>query len=188
MKNMHRILNCRSMSALNFLVFTVLGFGQSSDPDTGEFFLNRPDTLMSAPDNTPVQTYDPETGEIIEDVAPSTEVVQNPVLIQQFDPLTGLPISSLNAPSICVQAKIDAIKNTSPLWYAGGVFWIIGLPAYFVAPPKPDVKNFKHMTIDDSALYVDCFIKAAQDERSRRMLTGCGVYVGYIFFNIVVLG
>ena len=79
--------------------------------------------------------------------------------------------------NVCHQAKLDAIASASPLWYGGGIMYIIGVPAYFLSKPQPNVLAFSKIPNEEQMLYMECYKTAAQNERGKRMALGCGGYV-----------
>jgi hypothetical protein len=84
----------------------------------------------------------------------------------------------------CQQAGLDAVASTSPLWYGGGLMYPIGVPAYFLSKPQPDVLEFSKIPNEEQMLYMECYKTAAQNERGKRMALGCG---GYIFAAFVAM-
>jgi hypothetical protein len=85
----------------------------------------------------------------------------------------------------CQQAKIDAVKFTSPLWYGGGLMYPIGVPAYFLSKPQPNVLAFSNIAPEEQLLYIECYKSAEQNERVKRMALGCG---GYLLLIIMTAG
>ena len=90
--------------------------------------------------------------------------------------------TKLNA---CQQAKIDAVKLTSPLWYGGGLMYPIGVPAFLLIKPQPNVLAFSKIPNEEQLLYIECYKSAEQNERVKRMALGCG---GYMFVFFVLMG
>jgi len=86
--------------------------------------------------------------------------------------------------NVCHQAKLDAIASASPLWYGGGIMYIIGVPAYFLSKPQPNVLAFSKIPNEEQMLYMECYKTAAQNERGKRMALGCG---GYVFAAFVLM-
>jgi len=85
--------------------------------------------------------------------------------------------------NVCHQAKLDAIASASPLWYGGGIMYIIGVPAYFLSKPQPNHYAISNIAPEEQLLYMECYKTAAQNERGKRMALGCG---GYLFAMMVV--
>ena len=86
--------------------------------------------------------------------------------------------------NVCHQAKLDAIASASPLWYGGGIMYIIGVPAYFLSKPQPNVLAFSKIPNEEQMLYMECYKTAAQNERGKRMALGCG---GYVFAAFLLM-
>ena len=86
--------------------------------------------------------------------------------------------------NVCHQAKLDAIASASPLWYGGGVMYIIGVPAYFLSKPQPNHYAISNIAPEEQLLYMECYKTAAQNERGKRMALGCG---GYLLFAMMVV-
>ena len=86
--------------------------------------------------------------------------------------------------NVCHQAKLDAVASTSPLWYGGGVIYIIGVPAYFLSKPQPNHYAISNIAPEEKPLYMECYKTAAQNERGKRMALGCG---GYLLFAMMVI-
>ena len=84
----------------------------------------------------------------------------------------------------CHQAGQDAVASTSPLWYGGGVMYIIGVPAYFLSKPQPNHSAISNIAPEEQLLYVECYKTAAQNERGKRMALGCG---GYLLFAMMAI-
>ena len=87
--------------------------------------------------------------------------------------------------NICQQAKIDAVKFTSPLWYGGGLMYPIGVPAYFLSKPQPNHYAISNIAPEEQLLYMECYKTAAQNERGKRMAIGCG---GFLLLIIMTAG
>jgi len=86
--------------------------------------------------------------------------------------------------NVCHQAKLDAVASTSPLWYGGGVIYIIGVPAYFLSKPQPNHYAISNIAPEEQLLYMECYKTAAQNERGKRMALGCG---GYLLFAMMAV-
>jgi hypothetical protein len=84
----------------------------------------------------------------------------------------------------CHQAGLDAVVSTSPLWYGGGLMYPIGVPAYFLSKPQPNVLAFSKIPNEEQMLYMECYKTAAQNERGKRMALGCGVYMLVLFVSM----
>jgi hypothetical protein len=84
----------------------------------------------------------------------------------------------------CHQAGLDAVASTSPLWYGGGLMYPIGVPAYFLSKPQPNVLAFSKIPNEEQMLYMECYKTAAQNERGKRMALGCGVYMLVLFVSM----
>ena len=87
--------------------------------------------------------------------------------------------------NVCHQAKLDAVKFTSPLWYGGGLMYPIGVPAFLLIKPQPNVLAFSKIPNEEQLLYIECYKSAEQNERVKRMALGCG---GYMFVFFVLMG
>ena len=87
--------------------------------------------------------------------------------------------------NVCHQAKLDAVASTSPLWYGGGVIYIIGVPAYFLSKPQPNHYAISNIAPEEQLLYMECYKTAAKNERGKRMALGCG---GMLLFFIMTAG
>ncbi|HIO71892.1 MAG TPA: hypothetical protein EYN38_02170 [Flavobacteriales bacterium] len=86
--------------------------------------------------------------------------------------------------NVCHQAGLDAVASTSPLWYGGGVIYIIGVPAYFLSKPQPNHYAMLNIAPEEQLLYMECYKSAAQNERGKRMALGCG---GYLLFAMMAV-
>jgi hypothetical protein len=84
----------------------------------------------------------------------------------------------------CHQAGLDAVASASPLWYGGGVMYLIGVPAYFLSKPQPNHYAISNIAPEEQLLYLECYKTAAQNERGKRMALGCGVY--FLFFMMTI--
>lgn len=158
------------------LIFGSCLTGQEFDPYTGELVVQDADTTET-PTQIQTPTYDPHTGEEIS-IKPDTHPSQTKPMVQrQYDPETGLPVVTGQSLSICDQAKADAIETTSEFWYAGGVVYFIGVPVLLLSSPDPPDELIKKVKAEDVMQYVKCYKLAAKKEKSKRMLTGCGVYI-----------
>jgi hypothetical protein len=91
--------------------------------------------------------------------------------------------------NVCHQAKLDAVKFTSPLWYGGGLMYPIGVPAFLLIKPQPNVLAFSKIPNEEQLLYIECYKSAERNERVKRMALGtalgCG---GYMFVFFVLMG
>ena len=87
--------------------------------------------------------------------------------------------------NVCHQAKLDAIASASPLWYGGGVMYIIGVPAYFLSKPQPNHSAISNIAPEEQLLYMECYKTAAQNERGKRMALGCG---GFLLLFMMTAG
>jgi hypothetical protein len=86
--------------------------------------------------------------------------------------------------NVCHQAGLDAVASTSPLWYGGGIIYIIGVPAYFLSKPQPNHYAISNIAPEEQLLYMECYKTAAQNERGKRMALGCG---GYLLFAMMAV-
>jgi hypothetical protein len=86
--------------------------------------------------------------------------------------------------NVCHQAGLDAVASTSPLWYGGGIIYIIGVPAYFLSKPQPNHYAISNIAQEEQLLYMECYKSAAQNERGKRMALGCG---GYLLFAMMAV-
>jgi hypothetical protein len=86
--------------------------------------------------------------------------------------------------NVCHQAGLDAVASTSPLWYGGGIIYIIGVPAYFLSKPQPNHSAISNIAPEEQLLYMECYKTAAQNERGKRMALGCG---GYLLFAMMAV-
>jgi hypothetical protein len=86
--------------------------------------------------------------------------------------------------NVCHQAGLDAVASTSPLWYGGGIIYIIGVPAYFLSKPQPNQYAISNIAPEEQLLYMECYKSAAQNERGKRMALGCG---GYLLFAMMAV-
>jgi len=86
--------------------------------------------------------------------------------------------------NVCHQAGLDAVASTSPLWYGGGIIYIIGVPAYFLSKPQPNQYAISNIAQEEQLLYMECYKSAAQNERGKRMALGCG---GYLLFAMMAV-
>jgi hypothetical protein len=90
--------------------------------------------------------------------------------------------TQLNA---CHQAGLDAVASTSPLWYGGGIMYIVGVPAYILSKPQPNVLALSKIASEEQLLYMECYKTAAQKEQGKRMALGCA---GFLLFFMMTAG
>jgi len=167
--------SAQALILLGVLSLSVLG--QTFDPYSGELINIEVDTsVIDAPKSIPV--FDPMTGEVILPPSPSPQVVQSSSREFRFDPETGLPLYEDAKIDICVRAKRDALEDTSNLWYIGGIIYVVGIPVYVIYNPEPPPHRLLQMDVKDIIPYKKCYQKEIKMERGKRMLSGCGVYLG----------
>ena len=85
----------------------------------------------------------------------------------------------------CYQAGLDAVEFTSPLWYAGGIIYYVGVPAYFLSKPQPNHYAISNIAPEEQLLYLECYKTAAKNERGKRMALGC---TGMLLFFMMTAG
>lgn len=162
------------------LVFSLsVAVGQTYDPQTGELIISGADTIKTKTSELP-QQFDPFTGEPIslEKSDPVVQLVQSDST--QSSPVETATSNLLTPEEICKRAETDALNNTSNMWFLGGIVYFIGPPLYFLSPPQPPVELLLALEKDQMLSYSDCYTKAAKEIRAKRMLTGCGLYIGLV--------
>lgn len=165
----------QTLILLSVLSLSVLG--QTFDPYTGELIIAEVDSsVIDASKSIPV--FDPMTGEVILPPSPSPLLVQPSSPVFRYDPETGLPLDGDAKIDICVRAKRDAREDTSNLWYIGGLIYFVGLPVYVIYNPDPPSHRLLQMDAKDIIPYKRCYQNEIKMERGKRMLSGCGIYVG----------
>ena len=87
--------------------------------------------------------------------------------------------------NVCHQAGLDAVASTSPLWYGGGVMYLIGVPAYFLSKPQPSHYAISNIAPEEQLFYMECYKTAARNERGKRMAIGCG---GFLLLIMMTAG
>jgi len=172
MKSLHRTVSTYSILLLLTVFSMNSAFGQVYHPETGELIPAPADTLKKSPVSP---AFDPETGQLLMPKAtPQVTPSPNSLKVTQATDLGLNP---------CLQAKLDAKAEASLLWYAGGLVYFVGPPAFFLAAPKPNPKNMTYQVDLENQLYSECYTLESYKERLKRMSLGC---VGYVVFAILM--
>ncbi len=168
------------------IVFTAAIYSQTFDPLTGELIVPASDSLSekSLPKASP--KFDPFTGELLppDDIQAETNkpITTMPKIVlapKQATPANSEQAMELSAvASVCTRAKANAVAETSPLWYVGGVIYFIGVPINFLVPPEPKLARINQLSPADAFIYRECYINSAKAERTKRMSSGCVAILG----------
>lgn len=170
--------------------------GQEFDPNTGELITSLPDTITQVVEETPLQ-YDPLTGNpihspknkdnsmidsSIQDQVPSQVLTSDLNLATQPAPFPMNPVKDMD---ICTKATLDAVAETSDLWYLGSIY-LVGVPAILIWPVKVPEKNLWNLDPESARQYAQCYEEALRNERQRRLTMSCascaGIYGALLFF------